>query len=73
MIIFLHSIYLLKNKLRLKNKNNLKSLTIVVLGDIGRSPRMLFHSKSLIQNDFIINIVAYKGKVLQFIKQKYNS
>lgn len=61
-IIFLHSIYLLRNKLKLTNSKNLKSITIVVLGDIGRSPRMLFHSKSISSSGFIINIVAYKGK-----------
>lgn len=31
-----------------------KRACVVVLGDIGRSPRMQYHSKSLADNNFIV-------------------
>lgn len=36
-----------------------KVATVVVVGDIGRSPRMLYHSHSLLQQGYKINIVGY--------------
>ncbi|KAL8564973.1 hypothetical protein ACOMHN_003349 [Nucella lapillus] len=40
-----------------------KSVCIVVLGDIGRSPRMLYHALSLARSGFYVNIVGYEGSV----------
>ncbi|SCV71394.1 BQ2448_2982 [Microbotryum intermedium] len=38
-----------------------RSIAVVVLGDIGRSPRMLYHAQSLVDHGFHTTIVAYKG------------
>lgn len=38
-----------------------KSVAIVVLGDIGRSPRMLYHAQSFISHGYTTHIVAYRG------------
>lgn len=38
-----------------------KSVCIVVLGDIGRSPRMQYHALSLTKSGFFVNIVGYDG------------
>jgi len=34
---------------------------VVVLGDFGRSPRMQYHTKSLVSNGFEVDVVALKG------------
>ena len=38
-----------------------KSVALVVLGDIGRSPRMLYHADSFARNGFETRIVAHRG------------
>lgn len=38
-----------------------RSVAIVVLGDIGRSPRMMYHAESFASHDFNTYIIAYKG------------
>ncbi|ORY42979.1 glycosyl transferases group 1-domain-containing protein [Leucosporidium creatinivorum] len=38
-----------------------KSVAIVVLGDIGRSPRMLYHATSFVERGYATHIVAYRG------------
>lgn len=38
-----------------------KSVAIIVLGDIGRSPRMLYHAKSFVDHGYTTHIVAYAG------------
>lgn len=34
---------------------------VVVLGDVGRSPRMQYHTLSLAENGFTVDLIAYKG------------
>ncbi|KAI5481890.1 beta-1,4-mannosyltransferase, glycosyltransferase family 33 protein [Pseudohyphozyma bogoriensis] len=38
-----------------------KSVAIIVLGDIGRSPRMLYHTQSFLSHGYTTYIVAYRG------------
>jgi beta-1,4-mannosyltransferase len=38
-----------------------RTVAIVVLGDIGRSPRMMYHAESFASHDFNAYIIAYKG------------
>lgn len=38
-------------------------VTIVVLGDVGRSPRMQYHALSLAQHGFHVNMVGYSDSV----------
>ncbi|KAI9010641.1 glycosyl transferases group 1-domain-containing protein [Hyaloraphidium curvatum] len=37
---------------------------VVVLGDVGRSPRMLYHARSLLANGFAVDLVGYAGSPL---------
>ncbi|GAA6057297.1 hypothetical protein JCM3770_001705 [Rhodotorula araucariae] len=38
-----------------------RSVALVVLGDIGRSPRMLYHAQSFAQNGFTTYVLAHRG------------
>jgi len=40
-----------------------KSVALVVLGDIGRSPRMLYHAHSFARHGYTTHIVAYRGQL----------
>ncbi|KAG5353854.1 hypothetical protein C0989_001106 [Termitomyces sp. Mn162] len=39
----------------------LRTVAIVVLGDIGRSPRMMYHAQSFAENDFLTHVIGYGG------------
>ncbi|KAI0638810.1 mannosyltransferase [Trametes polyzona] len=39
----------------------LRSVAILVLGDIGRSPRMMYHAESFATNKFLTYLVGYDG------------
>lgn len=47
----------------LNNQNNIsnskRNVCVIVLGDIGRSPRMQYHVKSLLQHDFNVDLIGY--------------
>jgi hypothetical protein len=43
------------------NSTNEKHAFIVVLGDIGRSPRMNYHSLSLAKLGYTVSIIGYNG------------
>ncbi|KAJ7785701.1 mannosyltransferase, partial [Mycena metata] len=47
-----------------RDEHTLRSVAIVVLGDIGRSPRMMYHAESFIENDFFTEIIGYGGSTL---------
>ena len=34
---------------------------VIVLGDLGRSPRMQYHCLSLLQNDLSVELIGYDG------------
>lgn len=53
--------FLQANRRHRGDAQDLKSVTIIVLGDIGRSPRMLYHATSFMQRGYKIYIVAYPG------------
>jgi hypothetical protein len=38
-----------------------KNVTLVVLGDIGRSPRMQYHALSFAQNGWTVDFIGYDG------------
>jgi hypothetical protein len=46
---------------RPRNHHSLRSVAILVLGDIGRSPRMMYHAQSFAENDFVTDLVGYGG------------
>lgn len=39
----------------------MRSVVVFVLGDVGRSPRMMYHAESFANNGFETYIVGYKG------------
>lgn len=39
-----------------------KVVMVMVLGDVGRSPRMQYHCLSLVQNSFTVELIGYNGK-----------
>lgn len=47
--------------LKPRNRHSLRSVAIVVLGDIGRSPRMMYHAQSFAETGFITDIIGYGG------------
>ncbi|XP_059622506.1 chitobiosyldiphosphodolichol beta-mannosyltransferase [Phlebotomus argentipes] len=44
---------------RLPDMSARKRVCVVVLGDIGRSPRMQYHVKSLLEHNFAVDLVGY--------------
>jgi len=56
--------------LRPRNQHALRSVAIVVLGDIGRSPRMMYHAQSFAENGFVTDLIGYGG--LSLSKKKRN-
>lgn len=38
-----------------------RSVCVVVLGDIGRSPRMQYHAMSFMKSGFYVDLVGYGG------------
>ncbi|GAA5996385.1 hypothetical protein JCM5350_005121 [Sporobolomyces pararoseus] len=51
----------LNYRLKAPSPSGSKSVGLIVLGDIGRSPRMLYHAQSFLQNGYTTYIVAYRG------------
>jgi beta-1,4-mannosyltransferase len=41
-----------------------KSVQILILGDIGRSPRMQYHALSIAKNGGAVQIIGYQGQEL---------
>jgi beta-1,4-mannosyltransferase len=52
---------LLSRRLPSKRKRSLRSVAILVLGDVGRSPRMMYHAESFAKLQFETFLVGYKG------------
>ena len=44
-----------------KSPPSSRSVALVVLGDIGRSPRMMYHATSFAEHDFVTNVISYGG------------
>ena len=54
-------------------KRDKSRICIIVLGDIGRSPRMQYHAKSLVLEGYSVDIVGYSGSsVISFLQGKDN-
>jgi beta-1,4-mannosyltransferase len=51
-------VYFKKPRRRLLHR---RSVAVLVLGDIGRSPRMMYHSQSFAQHDFETFVIGYAG------------
>ena len=55
-------IILLVSKLRRPNLSAQKCVHVVVLGDLGRSPRMCNHAMEFEKYKFNVQLVGYTGK-----------
>ena len=43
------------------SNNSSRTVAILVLGDIGRSPRMMYHAQSFVDAGFITYLIGYGG------------
>jgi hypothetical protein len=43
------------------DQHSFRSVAILVLGDIGRSPRMMYHAQSFAENNFETDLIGYGG------------
>jgi hypothetical protein len=50
------------NTLRPRNNHCSRSVAILVLGDIGRSPRMMYHAQSFADTGFVTHLIGYGGR-----------
>jgi beta-1,4-mannosyltransferase len=41
-----------------------RSVAVLVIGDVGRSPRMMYHAQSLAENQFETYLIGYSGGLL---------
>jgi beta-1,4-mannosyltransferase len=53
--------WILFKVLRPRKAVSLRFVAVLVLGDIGRSPRMMYHAQSFADNDFQTHIIGYGG------------
>lgn len=44
-------------------EKNDKLVQVVVLGDVGRSPRMQYHCLSLVELNYTVDVLGYGGKI----------
>ena len=54
-------IYFVRNAFKKRDKAVLRCVAILVLGDIGRSPRMMFHAESFANAHFQTYLIGYAG------------
>ena len=71
--VFLTTVFLLTLPSERRTKNDRpagasdrESVTVLVLGDIGRSPRMQYHAISIAKNGADVQIIGYAGMQASF-------
>jgi beta-1,4-mannosyltransferase len=45
-----------------KRPPKLRSVAVIVLGDVGRSPRMMYHAESFAKLGFDTYLIGYRGE-----------
>lgn len=60
LLVILLSLTILAS-LRWRSETGEGQIQVVVLGDVGRSPRMQYHCLSLVQLDYKVELVGYGG------------
>jgi beta-1,4-mannosyltransferase len=63
-IIFIYTSCRLLTAHNHQQKPLLRSVAILVLGDIGRSPRMMYHAESFARSEFDTFLIGYGGAYL---------
>ena len=56
---------------RPKSEHSLRSVAVLVLGDIGRSPRMMYHAESFAEHGFMTYLIGYGGNCADFLLLLY--
>lgn len=46
---------------QVKSYRSFRTVAILVLGDIGRSPRMMYHAQSFAETGFVTDLIGYGG------------
>ena len=54
--------YVIRNAFRKRERASLRCAAVLVLGDIGRSPRMMYHAESFAKAQFETYLIGYKGE-----------
>ncbi|XP_025152457.1 chitobiosyldiphosphodolichol beta-mannosyltransferase isoform X2 [Harpegnathos saltator] len=71
--LILLSFLLIARKLYLQRFKCSKNICVVVLGDVGRSPRMQYHAISFAKQDYVVDIIGYPGSTpMQEISENAN-
>lgn len=60
-LVSLVGIYFLRRAFKKRDKAVLRCVAVLVLGDIGRSPRMMYHAESFANAHFQTYLVGYAG------------
>ena len=61
LISSLSAVFLLPSVYQAKNRAEAKRIQVLVLGDVGRSPRMQYHAISIAKNGGLVNLIGYIG------------
>lgn len=69
---YLASIITLCAALIPQDSHSIRSVAILVLGDIGRSPRMMYHAQSFAECGFQTDIIGYGGALLPSLDTRPN-
>lgn len=48
---------------RARDAPSMRSVAVLVLGDVGRSPRMMYHAESFAKSGFETFVVGYEGQL----------
>jgi hypothetical protein len=54
------------------NSRQALHVAVIVMGDVGRSPRMQYHAESLLQEGFTVSLIGYQGEQLIPSLQKHS-
>jgi hypothetical protein len=66
--VFVVGIIFLMAKLRRPNCSGQRCAHVVVLGDLGRSPRMCNHALQFEKHNFNVQLVGYTGQSLESVR-----
>lgn len=61
LLSLISALYVTWKTFRPRSEHSLRSVAILVLGDIGRSPRMMYHAQSFAENGFLTDLIGYGG------------
>ena len=60
--LFVPLLAILPDRYAEKSSHDAPTVQILVLGDLGRSPRMQYHAQSLLKHGAEVQLIGYSGK-----------